>query len=99
MRAAMIVAARDAGSTGSSRPLRMKLLALSVDVRELGHAVSTERRVSPRDLDVGIDGKLDCEGFERLRRVREDEDGIWGSGGIAGRDPIEPDLRDRSYGR
>jgi hypothetical protein len=50
-RAARIEAAREAASTGESRPPRMKPKALSKEVRELGEVVSMDLRVSPRDLD------------------------------------------------
>jgi hypothetical protein len=50
----------------------MKLIALSMEARELGEAVSTERSVSPRDLVVGMDGRLDCEGLEALSLVKEE---------------------------
>ena len=55
-------AAREEGSNGSSLEPRAKLTAFSMDVRELGDAVSTERSVSPRERPVGIvEGKLDCD--------------------------------------
>jgi len=42
-----------------------------MEVREL-EMVSTDRRVSPRDLDVGNDGKLLREGFDIFNLVRDE---------------------------
>jgi hypothetical protein len=71
-------AAREAASTGESRPPRMKPKALSNEVLELGEVVvSMDLRVSPRDRECPTGDVREAVDCEKLPPSRVDEPVVW----------------------